>query len=418
MCSVSGGGWCFWKNKQTKTPFPSFWSYHKRGSLLLWAGQGTDGRSWTTVATAATMTGASWGPSQHTEASAEEQAVLKELHRKGAEALMTSWTSGTSHTRSQSDAHLNFSLAWVNNSVFCLRQFVLSSCLFATKRVLTDTVPEQSLKSTNFEPHSLPFLKPSPTGHCLSPQAPRALPLSKGLHSDTQPRPTLTPEVSKHPTSPSPFLLLLLFTSQIQIHKAKIKKTTSISMSMLQQSLKRDSKCVCVYIHLYRATSMRGADRNKFCVQSWGRWRIMPAPQWDPTEGCRPKVQKRALQGTLEHAGHRKCYSSAQGTECETELRTSGTQLVQRGWGAWCCVPPSSFCLRSSILVGRKQCCHRQSDCRRRSLPQRLSQQTSMRDRAVSTTGLTEIMDNILGGRCWSPIYLQAGKVNKWNGDY
>lgn len=76
---------------------------------------------------------------------------------------------------------------------------------------------------------------------------------------------------------------------------------------------------------------MRAADGHKFCVQSWGRWRIMPAPQWDPTEGCRPKVQKRALQGTLGHAGHRKCYSSAQGTECDPELRTSGTQLVQRG---------------------------------------------------------------------------------------
>jgi len=55
----------------------------------------------------------------------------------------------------------------------------------------------------------------------------------------------------------------------------------------------------------------------------------MSFPQWDPTERCRPKVQKRALQGTLGHAGHRKLYPSAQGTKCDPEWRTSGTSLFR-----------------------------------------------------------------------------------------
>lgn len=55
-------------------------------------------------------------------------------------------------------------------------------------------------------------------------------------------------------------------------------------------------------------------------------------------------AQKLALQG--------KWHSRARGTECGPELKKSGTELEQRSWRIWCCLPPPRFWLRTSILEG------------------------------------------------------------------
>jgi hypothetical protein len=71
------------------------------------------------------------------------------------------------------------------------------------------------LKYTKSGPHSLLLLKPFPTNHSLSSQAPSALFLSKGLHSDTSSTPQHhLPQASLFYYSPR---------AQVQVYKAKYR---------------------------------------------------------------------------------------------------------------------------------------------------------------------------------------------------
>lgn len=105
LCAVFQGEGGALKKQANKNPFPSCWSYPKRGSLLLWTGQGWMGDPELLLPP---QQGLGWGPSQHREVSRERHAVLEELQRKGV--LRKSWTSRTSHTWSQSYPPLDFSL--------------------------------------------------------------------------------------------------------------------------------------------------------------------------------------------------------------------------------------------------------------------------------------------------------------------
>lgn len=117
----------------------------------------------------------------------------------------------------------------------------------------------------------------------------------------------------------------------MQIYKTKIKKNTEIIMNMLPLSLKEDSKFVCAYIDLCGSTCMTVAARSKFRVQSWGRVRMMSAPQYkleremqvESTEAglTRESVRWKAEKVSLE--GRR--------TERDPELGKSGAHIVQRG---------------------------------------------------------------------------------------
>lgn len=177
------------------------WSHHERGYLLLWTGQwmGDPEPLWPLLPPWQVLT---WVLGQHTERSTEEQATLKELQeekgreRERAEAAMKSGTHRIGHVWSQPDLFWGFSLASANNSVFCLSNSTW--CWISVYLPLKDSQRTQFQNKVWKRPSliliPLFWNQLPPTTTVFWPQAFRALPLSQGLHSDTPPRPALTPK--------------------------------------------------------------------------------------------------------------------------------------------------------------------------------------------------------------------------------